>query len=484
MKTTISVLAALGNPSEFEGIVEWIRRRKHTVNIVMTGGEALRIHHDTGADLVLVGLPLPDQKAGTLLNALREQDPRVGVVVVGSDDDIGSAVDAFDLGVQDYVANPIDDKNDLLFALGLALGVRTGDVQLRFLRNKDAAGADWRAVVGESPAMQKVVSTLRHICERTSGGAVPIVLLTGETGTGKGVIAKSLHYNSARRNRAFVDLNCAAISSNLLESELFGHEKGAFTDARSTRIGLFETANGGTLFLDEIGAMQLDLQSKILTAIEERKIRRVGGNQAIRVDVQIIAATHADLAAMAKRNQFRVDLYHRLNVIAIELPPLRDRGNDVIQIAETMIAALSADYGIAPPRLAEDARAALRDYAWPGNVRELRNELERVLLLVDEETIRAEHFRFTSGRADRHGTDSVAITASDEGLEVVLTGDRCPLDELEREVIRQALRRCRGNVSRAGRFLGISRQTLIYRLRKHGFQTATTPGLDEDEESA
>ena len=155
-----------------------------------------------------------------------------------------------------------------------------------------------------------------------------------------------------------------------------------------------------------------------------------------------------------------------------------------LERVDVMIAALSADYGIAPPRLAEDARAALRDYAWPGNVRELRNELERVLLLVDEETIRAEHFRFTSGRADRRGTDAVAITATDEGLEVVLTGDRCPLDELEREVIRQALRRCRGNVSRAGRFLGISRQTLIYRLRKHGFQTATTPGLDEEEEPA
>jgi DNA-binding NtrC family response regulator len=467
------VLAALGDPSKYERVVDWIRHRGQVVNIVTTGSEALRVHKSRGADLVLVGLPLPDGAARELLAQLRAQDPHVTIAVAGSDGDVGSAVEAFDLGARMYARDPVSEGDDLLAALGLALGMRKDDAQLRYLRSKDAAEGDWAAAIGDSPAMKDVLGTLRQVCQRTSAGAPPL-LLTGETGTGKGLIAKLFHYNSSRRGGAFVPLNCAAIPAQLLESELFGHEKGAFTDARSTHVGLFETADRGTLFLDEIGAMPLDLQSKILTAIEDKEIRRVGGRSAMKVDVQIIAATHNDLGAMVKRGAFRSDLYHRLNVVAIELPPLRDRGEDVLAIAEATIAALAAEYGVATPKLAQDARVAVLRYGWPGNVRELRNELERIVLLGNDDTIRATDFRIASGSID---PTSASIHQLDGKLQVVLSGDSCPLEDLEREVIRQALVRCQGNVSRAARYLAITRQTMIYRMKKHGLASPSHPGV-------
>jgi two-component system response regulator AtoC len=475
----VSVLAVLGDPAPFDGVIEWIRLRKHTVHIVLTGTTGFGHYRDHGADLVLVGLPLPDRKAKDLVKELRLQDPRVAIVLVGADASVDSPADALDLGVPDYVASATEGRNDILFALGLALGVRTGDSQLKFLRAKDAVGTEWNMFAGSSPAMQHVHSTLRMLCDRTGSGVAPIVLLTGETGTGKGVIAKSIHYNSVRRRHAFVDVNCAAIATNLLESELFGHEKGAFTDARSTKVGLFETADGGTLFLDEIGALPLDLQAKILTAIEEKKIRRVGGTQSIKIEVQIIAATHADLAAMVRRDQFRADLFHRLNVIAIEVPPLRERGDDIIHLASHLIESIAADYAVSPPVLTDEARDVMLQYSWPGNVRELRNEIERIILLVDDSKIRPRHFRFAS--EVRGAPETASIAATTNGLAVTLSGDRCPLDELEREVIRQAMLRCRGNVSRAARYLEITRQTLVYRLRKHGFRTYTNPDLGESD---
>jgi two-component system response regulator AtoC len=468
------VLAALGDPTHFGGVVDWIRRRGQTIDIVRRGADALRIHRDNGADLVLVGLPLPDRSSANLLGELRRQDPHVPIALVGTDAHVGSAVEAIELGAQIYLPDPVSGATELVSALGLALGMRKDDARLRFLSNREAANSDWGAALGKSAAMTAVLATLRQFCQRTTAGASPPLLLTGETGTGKGLIAKLFHYNSQRRPNAFVSVNCAAIPAQLLESELFGHEKGAFTDARSTHVGLFETANKGTLFLDEIGAMPLDLQSKILTAIEDKEIRRVGGRSPMRIELQIIAATHNDLGAMVKRGSFREDLFHRLNVVAIELPPLRERGDDVLEIAEAMVATLAAEYGTAPPRLAGDARDAIRRYTWPGNVRELRNELERIVLLADDDTIRASHFRLANGRAI---SSSAAIHASDDGLEVVLSGDSCPLEELEREVIRQALVRCNGNVSRASRFLAISRQTMIYRMKKHALASPSNPGL-------
>ncbi|HEU4407296.1 MAG TPA: sigma-54 dependent transcriptional regulator, partial [Polyangiaceae bacterium] len=412
---------------------------------------------------VVAVLPLPDALGRGLVPRLRELTAGAPLIVVGADESLPSATEAFDAGAYEHLAAPLDDPAQLLATLGVALGSRRGDRHLRYLHEKAAPGPGWQTVVGASAAIGRVVTVLRQVCSRTSNGATPTILLNGETGTGKGFLAKCVHYNSARRNRNFVEVNCAALPPSLMESELFGHERGSFTDAKFGRPGLFEAADGGTLFLDEIAAVPLDLQAKLLTAIEEKKVRRIGGRAPVRVDVQIIAATHEDLAAGARDGTFRTDLYHRLNVVSVTMPPLRGRGDDVLLLARSFIDELCRDYGMPRRELSPEARAWVLEYPWPGNVRELRNQLERIILLENDEIIRAEHFVPAAWLSA-----SVEISRTQGGLRVSLPERGVPLDLLEREVIREALQRCEGNVSRAARYLSISRQTMIYRLKKHG----------------
>ncbi len=431
------------------------------------GGPSLRragapVRPPVVAAVVLV-LPLPDSLGRDLMGRLGEASANAPVILAGTDASIPSAGEAFDLGAYEHLEAPVDDPSRLLTTLGVALGSRRGDRHLRYLHERAAPGPGWPTVVGSSEAIARVVTVLRQVCSRTSNGATPTILLTGETGTGKGFLAKCVHYNSARRNRAFVEVNCAALPPSLMESELFGHERGSFTDAKAGRAGLFETADGGTLFLDEIATVPLDLQAKLLTAIEEKKVRRIGGRAPIKVDVQIIAATHEDLAAGARAGSFRTDLYHRLNVVSVTMPPLRERADDVLHLARSFIDQLCRDYGMPPRELSPEARAWVREYPWPGNVRELRNQLERIILLENDEVIRAEHFVPATGLSA-----SVEVLRTNGVLRVTLPERGVPLELLEREVIREALQRCEGNVSRAARYLSISRQTMIYRLKKHG----------------
>jgi DNA-binding NtrC family response regulator len=411
--------------------------------------------------VVLVVLPISDTRTSELMADLRTQDPRVCVVMTGRDAEIHGAPEAFEHGAQDYVSHPVGRSDEVLFVLGLILGSRAGDAQLRYLRKKDATGTELHLIVGRSPAMRKVATAVRNICHRTSSGITPTILIQGETGTGKGLLAKSIHYHGNRRSRAFVDVNCAAIPGSLIEAELFGYERGAFTDARTGRPGLFETADGGTIFLDEIGAMALNLQAKLLTAVEEKKLRRLGGRKPVKVDVQVIVATNRDLASMVDRGEFRVDLYHRLNVLAVALPPLRERGDDKLLLAETFVRSLCEEYGLPRKRLAEEARRAIDSYPWPGNVRELKNQLERVILLEDDDVIRAHQFAFSY--------DDVDVDVADTGneLRIRLPDDGVSLEALERATLNEALQRCDNNVSRAARFLRISRHTMMYRLKKY-----------------
>jgi two-component system response regulator AtoC len=318
-------------------------------------------------------------------------------------------------------------------------------------------------LLGESESLRRVVAILLQVCRRTSRGAAATILLNGETGSGKGFAAKCIHQNGVRRNHPLVEVNCCALPPTLMEAELFGHERGAFTDAKHARPGLFEAASGGTLFLDEIDAVPLDLQAKLLTAIDEKRVRRIGSRQTVPIDVQIIAATHEDLEASARRGQFRYDLFHRLNVVAVTMPALRDRGDDATLLAESFIRTLCADYGMPPRTLTESAKDWIRRYSWPGNVRELRNRIERIILLENDDELRAEHF----GDAAKAGSGAFRIGRDGLGLKIELPPDGVPLEELERAVIRQALDQCGGNVSRTARFLSVSRQTLIYRMKKH-----------------
>lgn len=442
-----------------------LERRGHQPIVESSGAAALAAFGTQGASVIFAVLPLPDMVCGELAERLRGVDANMVLVVSGVDSNVRSAIDAFDLGAYEYLEELGEGASRLLAVIGRAVGTRREDVRLRYLHQKDAPPAGFSVLAGRSPAMQKVVSVLRQVCRRTNRVA-PTILLNGETGTGKGFVAKWLHYNTIRRNQAFVAVNCAALPPSLIESELFGHERGAFTDAKTGRPGLFEAAEGGTLFLDEIGAVPLDLQAKLLTAIEDKKVRRIGGRQPISVDVQIIAATHEELEARVRQGAFRSDLFHRLNVVSLLLPPLRERGDDVIALAESFIDSICREYGMPARKLTDTGRAWISSYGWPGNVRELRNRLERIILLENDEFIAAEHFG-----PSPHLSPRVDVSRGSGRVEVSLPKEGIPLEELERAVIRKALEQCHGNVSRAARFLSISRQTLIYRMKKYELMT-------------
>ena len=427
-----------------------------------------RLAAERSTQIVILVLPLPDATSKSVVGALREVDSHVPIVLMGQDADVETAADAHEIGAAEFLdANA--DPQELLTTIGFLIGARRGDRHLKYLHAKQLSGAGWETLIGRSEALQHVVSILRQVCSRTQGGATPTIFLGGETGTGKGFLAKCIHANSVRKNRLFVEVNCAALPASLMEAELFGHERGSFTDAKTARPGLFETADSGTLFLDEIGAVPLDLQAKLLTAIDEKRVRRIGARQSANVDVQIIAATHEDLRRKVREGTFREDLFHRLNVISVVIPALRERGSDVLLLAESFLQSSCREYGIPPRVLADDAQEWMLSYGWPGNVRELRNQLERVVLLVDDEVVHAEHFQTSSD-----GPKSVRVRATQtEGeLRISLPPEGIPLADLERAVLREALKKSGGNVSRAARYLRISRQTLMYRMKKHGLEAA------------
>jgi two-component system, NtrC family, response regulator AtoC len=461
-KSEASVLVVCGSSALCDAVLPGLEVRGYGLLQATSAARASDVFGDHWPALVFIQLPMPDAVAGDLTRDLQRLDPGVPLVLAGTDAEVKNAADAFDLGAYEYLEQALPEA--FLAAVGSALGVRKGDVQLQYLRQKDAALVGWSGLVSDSPAMQHVVGVLRQLCRRTSNGGAPTILLNGETGTGKGFFAKCIHYNSARRNHAFVEINCAALPPSLMEAELFGYERGAFTDAKTARMGLFEAASGGTLFLDEIATLPPDLQAKLLTAIEEKQVRRLGGRQSTRVDVQIIAATHENIEARARAGQFRYDLFHRLNVVAVTIPPLRERASDTVLLTESFITTLCREYGMPPRTLTDGARDWIRRYSWPGNVRELRNRIERIILLENDDQLRAEHF----GPAPAPASGSVRLSVPPTGLRVALPPEGIPLEELERAVIREALVQCEGNVSRAARFLSISRQTLIYRMKKHG----------------
>ncbi|HJL05997.1 MAG TPA: sigma-54 dependent transcriptional regulator [Polyangiaceae bacterium LLY-WYZ-15_(1-7)] len=411
--------------------------------------------------LVVVAPPLDDGSPEQLLERL---GPTSGppVVVAGPAEHVDPASLMY-AGAFECVIDPERQPQRFLGAVGYALGAREDDRQRSVLRDREADAARLDELVGGHPAMQRVFDFVRQVCRRTARGRTPAILLTGETGTGKGAIARALHFQSVRRHRPFVQINCAAIPANLVEAELFGHERGAFTGAREGRPGLFETADGGTLFLDELPSLPLDLQAKLLTVIENRAVRRVGGRTLRPVDVQLVAASQPVLKRMVRKGGFREDLYHRLNVLSIGLPPLRERGDDALELAEQFVRELCGEYGVPVMPLADSARDFIRRYYWPGNVRELRNQIERIVLLSEGQAIEGWQFERASGEILR--VDPAEEDPS--GFRIQLPPQGFALDELEREVIRHALERHEGNVSQTARYLHISRQTLIYRMKKH-----------------
>lgn len=393
----------------------------------------------TGAAGVVSGGGAEEELEGALRQTAARDRAAIEIAAVGARADHRLAAALVRAGAATYFALPEDMALLASWLRDRAESLKSDVRRLEFAAT-ESSKFRFEGVLGESAALRAALARASRIIPHAS----VTVLLTGETGTGKELVARAIHYNGPRRGAPFVDINCAAIPEQLLESELFGHEKGAFTGATIAKPGLFELANGGTLFLDEVGHLPLVLQGKLLRALEERTIRRVGGTRAIAMDVRVIAATHVDLAAAVARREFREDLFHRLNVVPIELPALRARRDDIPLLAKHFLARFASEYDVPVPTLSADAERALSRREWSGNIRELRNLMERTLLLTPKRTLDAADF-----------TDATPARASEEEIPFPAT-----MSAITRAAARVMLAYCDGNKSEAARRLGVSRPRL------------------------
>ena len=429
-------------------IGEWARDAGYRALEATGGREALDTLRERAVDAVLLDLKLGAEDGLEVLRRLRQEEPGLPVILLTGHGSVQHAVEATRLGAFDFMVKP-PDLDHLGVVLARALEHATLQREVEDHRREKLP-----PLIGDSPSLKRALQRL----ERAGRSATATVLIQGETGSGKGLLARYLHAHSARAAGPFVELNCSAIPEQLLESELYGHEKGAFTDAKRYKKGLFELSDGGTLFLDEIGEMTPSLQAKLLHVLENRTFRRVGGSSDITVDVRVIAATHRDLTAAVEGGRFREDLFFRLSVVPIDVPPLRERADDIRMLVEHFLFQFCRELGRAPVRLHPGALAVLLEYAWPGNVRELRNVVERVVLLEAEDEIRPEHLPAELTRA-RGRSGPAAAGAFPPGIVR-------PLAEIERMAIEHALGVCDGNKTRAAQLLGISRQTLRTKLKE------------------
>ena len=414
-------------------------------------------------DIILLDYQLPGRSGLELLASLRNLGGGIPVIMLTGQGSVDLAVEAMKLGAVDFLTKPLV-LSKLRLSIEKALGGERSQTALAYYRDRDSEGGV-AALIGNSPPMQRLKSTLVRILEAEAAlgdDEPPAVLISGETGTGKELVARALHQDGPRRRGPFIELNCGSIPPALLEAELFGHERGAFTDARERKLGLVEAADGGTLFLDEIGDMEPALQVKLLKLLEEKTVRRLGSIRDQRVNVRIVAATHQPLEKLVGEGRFRSDLYFRLRIVELSVPPLRERGDDILLLARHFLALHSARYRKAGLAFSPDAERALRAYAWPGNVRELRNALEQATLLADGPVIVTAALPFCT----LLGGDPALGPATPTGSQGASSGQT--LDQIEKDVLTQALNRSGWNVTHAARILGISRDTLRYRIDKHG----------------
>jgi two-component system response regulator AtoC len=443
-----------------ERLVRWSlcqRLKGEGYEVAEAGSVAEALAQFPNADAVVLDFRLPDGTGLDVLKQLHQADPDLPVVMLTADKDLKTVVEAIRAGASDYLTKPFE-VDDVVLRLSRALEGTRAKREFRRLKEQVARPFTFDSLIGESAPMMKVRALARKVGESPTS----TVLITGESGTGKDLVAKVVHYGSSRAGGPFLNITCSALPETLLESELFGHERGAFTDARQQKLGLFEQGDDGTVFLDEVAETVPTFQAKLLRFLEEKAFRRLGGSADIKVDVRVIAATNQDLEKTVRDGKFREDLYYRLNVMRIEMPPLRARGRDVILLADHYIKTFSREFRRPVKRLSAGAERALLDYSWPGNVRELRNLIERAVLLTESETLDAGDFETArSLRSPSSGASTGEITLPEQGLNI---------EDVERRLVTLALERTKGNQTKAAALLGLHRDQIRYRIEKFGLK--------------
>ncbi|MBI1921762.1 MAG: sigma-54-dependent Fis family transcriptional regulator [Geobacter sp.] len=425
-----------------------LEEERYEVFTAASGEEGMRLFEEQQPGLVITDLKMPGMSGFDVLRQIKEGSPDTLVIVITAFGAVETAVEAMRAGAYDYITKPFN-REALKLTVRKALAFTGLSSENRRLKEELAERFDFRNIVGMSDKMQRVFDVVRRVADTEA-----TVLITGESGTGKELVAKALHSLSSRHNGPFVPINCAAIPRELLESELFGHVKGAFTGAVKDRAGKFQLADGGTLFLDEVGDLPVDLQAKLLRALQEREVSPVGGEAPRKIDVRVLAATNAELDQAIEDGKFREDLYYRLAVIPIHLPPLRERREDI----SLLVRHFAGRHGGAQVRFDDRSLQILREYSWPGNVRELENTVERLLILRRGDTIEPEDLPAQIGRRRAVAAGTKVLNLPDEGYS---------LEELEREAVLEALERTGWNQTAAARFLRIPRHTLLYRMEKY-----------------
>jgi DNA-binding NtrC family response regulator len=405
------------------------------------------------ADLILTDFKLPGMSGLEMLQLVRKQNTQVPVIVMTAFGTIENAVEAMKAGASDFLLKPFDLAH-LTAVVNKALEIRSLREENRALKEELGRKYQWDNIVGRSPAMQQIFATIMRV-----GPTRATVLLAGESGVGKDLIARAIHFHSPRKDRPFVKINCTALPENLMESELFGYEKGAFTGATTSKPGKFEQADSGTVMLDEIGDVPANIQVKLLRVLQEREFERLGSNKTLHIDVRVIAATNRDLRVALEEGAFREDLYYRLNVVPLEIPPLRERKEDIPYLAGHFVEKLAPEMGNQVTGITNAAIDKLMQYSWPGNVRELENVIERSMVMASGDKLDANDIRLDMNLRPRQSNGDLTLP------------DGMSLDAYEQQLIRDALKRASGNKSQAARLLGLTRNALRYRLTQMGIES-------------
>ena len=443
-----------------EHLIRWsleqnLKKQGYEVLTASNGEEALKLVHEEQPELILLDIQMPGINGLEVLEKVKETDEDIVIIMVTAQGSLETAVNAMRMGAYDYVNKPFN-LDELAIVIRIALETSCLRREVAGLRSEHKKVGPPN-IVGASKHMRNVLAMM----DKVARSEASTVLVQGESGTGKELVAKWIHYKSSRAERPFVAINCAAVPATLLESELFGHEKGAFTDAKNAKKGLFELADGGTIFLDEIGDMEIGMQAKLLRFLEDKTFRRIGGAKIITVDIRIISATNKDLLKAIEEKSFRNDLYYRLQVIPIFLPPLRDRKEDIISLANHFIETFNKEFNKHVNGISGMAEKMLSEYQWPGNIRELKNVIERAIILGNEDTLLLEHLPLEIiAKSSSHAPPVTSLKLPPEGVDI---------EQVEKELIRQALESSDWNQSKAAKMLNLGIDAFRYRMKKFGY---------------